>query len=262
MGELIRTFWEEPDGRKCKECPDWKPVKKYNYAFGICRRDGDLLHDQPHSGELEGVFKDEVTRHKNRTRPWHICDVAVPTVMKQEVGKVTEKKKAPEKKGWTTKQTLAIALEEARKQGVPIPKAIEGLDEDDIFPTANDMDNQELGKLLFKYGALKGYAAWLAMTAKVEYKNTLHAREIMQGQEVNRLEKESEKKRLKDSLFAEAIEDNEKLRKIVKMEIELEAKVLMYERLFDIYSSHWDTISREISRRADEMKYGGMYQGS
>jgi uncharacterized protein YlxW (UPF0749 family) len=95
----------------------------------------------------------------------------------------------------------------------------------------------------------------------VEYNNVHNARIVLQGEEVHKLEVDSEKKRLKEGLEAVAIVSNEILNKLRKKEIQLEAKVSGYKTLLDIYSSHWDTISREISRRSDEIK-SGLRQGN
>lgn len=237
---------------KCSECPKWQPSISNNYAFGYCRAKGKVKKIVVNNA----FYQEEVTRNKKKTRPWHICDV----VVEEEEEEVAPQKKAthhaPAKKAkaWTPKQTLDEAMEEIRKQGVPIPKAIKGLDEADVFPSTNDMEFNELGKLLFKYEALKGYIAWLAKTTKIEYKNVVNAKMLLIRKEVNRLEKEAEKKRLKDSLEAQAYEDNEKIRGLAKREAVLDAKLIAYEGLYEIYSGHWDTVSREISRMQDEHK--------
>ena len=239
---------------KCTECSDWKakPDKNCNILYGICKKPGKVIEVE--SEKLEKVGgKEEVTRNGDKTRPWHVCD-KLNIVKEKEVPK-------KEKKGWSTKDTLTAALEEIRLAGVPIPKAIEGMDREDIFPSTNSLGDKELGSLLFKYGALKGYIMWLLFQVEVEYNNVHHARIILQGEEVYKLEVDSEKKRLKEGLEAVAIMGNDILNKLRKKEIQLEAKVSGYRTLLDIYSSHWDTISREISRRSDEIK-SGLRQGN
>jgi hypothetical protein len=251
---------------KCSECPVWQPSKFNNYAFGYCKAKGHIRPPQKTIAEVDGFYKEEVTRNKKKTRPWHICDVIFDDEEEEKVapkkpaGKKPSGKKKPEREVWTTRQTLDEAMEEVRQQGVPIPKAIDGLDEEDVFPSTNDMEFSELGKLLFKYEALKGYVAWLAKVTKIEFKNTVNGKNLLLKKEVNRIEKASEKKRLKDSMEAQAMEDNVNIGALAKKEASLEAKLIMYEGLFEIYSGHWDTVSREISRMQDEHKTN-MYAG-
>lgn len=245
---------------RCSECPLWQPSKSNNYAFGYCKAKGYIRPVQKTIAEVDGFYKEEVTRNKKKTRPWHTCDVILgdkeeeKVALKKPAGKKSSGKKKPEREVWTTRQTLDEALDEIRQQGVPIPKAIEGLEEEDVFPSTNSLKFNELGKLLFKYEALKGYVAWLAKVTKIEYKNTVNGKNLLLKKEMNRIEKDSEKKRLKDSLEAQAFEDNVNIGKLAKREASLEAKLIMYEGLFEIYSGHWDTVSREISRMADEHK--------
>jgi hypothetical protein len=237
--------------KRCTECADWKVVKnkKGEMLYGTCKGEGDIVEPELDEGLEKVEGENEKTRNGDKTRPWHVCD---------KVCIIGEEKKVPKKKreGWSTKDTLTATLEEIRQAGVPIPKAIEGFDREDIFPSTNSLKDKELGSLLFKYGALKGYVMWLLFQVEVEYNNVKNARIIIQGEEVHKLEVESEKKRLKEGLEATAIMSIEKLKKLRKQEIGLEAKVSGYRTLLDIYSSHWDTISREISRRSDEIKSG------
>jgi hypothetical protein len=230
---------------KCLECNDWK-IADSAPTYGLCKRKGHAVPVEPHTGEISGTYKEEVTRHGDKTRPWHVCDKPIAKGVK-----------VPKKReGWSTKETLASALEDIRVAGVPIPKAIDGMEKEDIFPSTNSMSDKDLGKLLFKYAALKGYIMWLLFQADTEYNNVCNARIILQGEEVHKLEVDSDKKRLKEGLEAVAIMGNNTLNKLVKKEVGLKARVAGYRTLLDIYSSHWDTISREISRRGDEIKAG------
>lgn len=238
---------------KCSECLEWegKPDRDHNITYGICKSKKKVEKIES-DGKVESVGgKEEVTRNGNKTRPWHICDIT----------NIVIGDSVPTKKGWSTKDTLTATLEEIRKAGVPIPKAIDGMEKEDIFPSTNSLGDKELGGLLFKYGALKGYIMWLLFQMEVEYNNVHNARIILQGEEVHKLEIDSEKKRLKEGLEAVAIMNNDILNKLRKKEIQLEAKVSGFRTLLNIYSSHWDTISREISRRSDEIK-SGLRQGN
>jgi len=240
----------------CKECPDWEPNKKSNYTYGICKREGEVVNWMDR--ELVADYKEEKTRNNNKTRPSHVCDVI--NIVKGDKT-LSEKRKAAQKKGWSTKDILIEALEDVRTAGVPIPKAIEGFEEEDIFPSTNSLKDNELGELLFKYGALKGYVRWLLFTARAEYNSIHNARVILQGVEVRKLELEDEKKRLKEGLESTAILDSEKLTKLWKKEQKLETRMDAYQSLYDIYSDHWSTVSREISNRSDEIR-SGLRQGN
>jgi len=237
MGEML----------KCTECSDWKPKpnKEHNVPYGICKRPGEVIKVED-INLINAGGKEEVTRNGDKTRPWHACDKV----------NIRKGEKGTKKKGWSTKDTLIEALEEVRTAGVPIPKAIEGFEEEDIFPSTNSLKDNELGELLFKYGALKGYVRWLLFTARTEYNNVHNARTILQGSEVRKLELEDEKKRLKEGLEATAIIDNETLTRLWKKEQRLEAKMDAYQSLYEIYSDHWSTVSREISNRQDEIRSG------
>ena len=236
---------------KCSECEDWEamPNSKNDILYGICNGTGEIIEVKRNI-----AYEEEVTRHGSKTRPWHVCDKDKPEE-EEKVEKKPEKKKS-KGKGWSTRSTLDTALAEIREAGVPIPKAIEGMDREDIFPSTNSMTEKELGSLLFKYGALKGYVMWLLFQVETEYNNVHNAKVILQGEEVHKLEINSEKKRLKEGLEAMAISNNEILNKLAKREIQLEAKVSGFKSLLDIYSSHWSTVSREIARRSDEIQSG------
>jgi hypothetical protein len=241
-------------GKRCVECSFWSTTKKANYRYGICKNPGSVSPRDKTIAEINGFYSEEVTRNKRKTRPWHICDIAPELIAVNPRSEKMAKQK--EREGWSTKDPVAVLLSEIREAGVPIPKAIEGMDKEDIFPSTNSLTDKELGGLLFKYGALKGYIMWLLFTAEIEYNNVHKAFTILHGEAIHKLEVESEKKRLKEGLEAIAIRSDEDLKKLYKRDMKLENKVKGYRYLLDIYSSHWDTVSREITRRGDEIKTG------
>jgi hypothetical protein len=119
----------------------------------------------------------------------------------------------------------------------------------------------DLGKWLFKLAGWKGYTVkLLAVADSVNYvmNEVLEAKITMKMATFV-----SDKKMVKDALRGKIIGEDAELKELKCRSIEKTGEVMMLKRLLEMYSSQLDIVSREISRRDQELKKfgGGIYNG-
>lgn len=155
---------------------------------------------------------------------------------------------------WTPDNAYDKAMEIFRLSGLPQPSLISKY-EDAEFPTDIDrISNKDLGNMLFQFGGLKAYAASKLVEWEIKHNALKLAKEIRMGYLVDQMEKEAEKKRLKESMQADAIFSDKILNDLVKKTEFAHSAYKKFQSAYEQYGIYWDTASREITRRNDEMK--------
>jgi hypothetical protein len=118
------------------------------------------------------------------------------------------------------------------------------------------LTNDQISEVLSYTGSWLGYlnaelGALDATLLAVKNSTTLGVSKAMA-----QLERDAEKRRLKDGLYAEAVGSSDELRASKWREIELEALVRNITGYRDAYLNIWQTASREQSRRTGELERG------
>jgi len=157
-------------------------------------------------------------------------------------------------KPWTPDNCYEKAMAIFNASGLPQP-TLTAKYEDVSFPEDIDkVSNKDLGDMLFKFGALKAYAANKLVEWDIKYHALKLGKEMRMGKLVDKMEKSAEKKRLKEAMQADAVENDKMLNELVKREIQAQSNYKKFQSAYEQYGIYWDTASREITRRNDELK--------
>jgi hypothetical protein len=162
-------------------------------------------------------------------------------------------KMAKEEEKWTPYNCYDKAMEVFNASGLPAPAVVK-IDKLEFPMEVEDVTSPALGTLLFEFGALKAYAANKVTEWDIKYHAMKRARDIRQGHIVGMLQKSTEIRLLKDALESQAIHDDEMLNSLVKHTEQAVANYKQFQSAYEQYSIYWDTVSREITRRSDELK--------
>ena len=115
------------------------------------------------------------------------------------------------------------------------------------------IDSIELGKWLFKMAAWKGYVLRLLSFAEMELSILDDSYDTFIAKKIAISNKEG-KKITKDLALGQAISEDIAFRDLRIRFIEKKGEVNAIKRLVELYSMQFDAISREISRRGQEIK--------
>ena len=134
-----------------------------------------------------------------------------------------------------------------------LPKKPSTFGEEYQFP--EDVSNlvlQDLGQWLFKLSGWKGFTLKKLAYAEVEESILMDSYSVCISK--NMIKIESDKKLVKEAMIGKTLSENEMAKELKIKSMETSAKVKGLKRIVELYSIQLDTISREISRRAMELK--------
>ncbi len=121
------------------------------------------------------------------------------------------------------------------------------------FPEISNISSQELGDWLMKLSAWKGYALKLLSKSEVERIILDESYDAGIAKCAAEIDKNG-KKVTKDVIVGNAITKVDGFREIKIKLIEKKAEVEGLKRIIDIYSAQLDALSRELSRRGQDIK--------
>jgi len=128
---------------------------------------------------------------------------------------------------------------------------------DEFPPDITLVSSNDLGSLMGKLEAWRSFISSQSMILSVELNILKSSFELGLGKWLFKLEEMSPKKRLKEGLISFIVTSNEPLRKAKITIMELEARTMVLNKAYELYSNQIATLSREITRRSIESKYEG-----
>jgi len=134
----------------------------------------------------------------------------------------------------------------------PIPERPEG-NHHYTFPiNADRLTDVEIDNWLLFLGAWRSYLNYQISRLDGEYSVLSEGYDLLLSSKVAVLEKESEKRLLKDSLKGQALADDNQLQQLKIRTIELNGELKLLKGRLSLYDSQFDTLSRVITRRGQE----------
>ncbi len=152
-------------------------------------------------------------------------------------------------------QALARVKERLNSTGLPWPKKPEGYGSEYTFPAdISTMSGAALGKL---QGHLAGWGTYAdSLIARVDINMSLLqvSYDVALGEKMVELDENGSKGKLKDILKAQALNAVPELKRATFVLAEKKALVRALKAQKGIYETQRQTLSREQSRRSDEMR--------
>lgn len=135
----------------------------------------------------------------------------------------------------------------------PVPNAPASFGKPYTFPDdIVHLTSQELGKWMFRLAGWKGYA--IRLLAAEEYQYIMMTKCFEAKMEMKMSAIKSDKKLVKEALRGQVLTDDESIKKLKIDCIEKEAYLSVLKKLVDLYSMQLEVVSRDISRRALDIK--------
>ena len=134
----------------------------------------------------------------------------------------------------------------------PVPERPEG-NHHYTFPlNADRLTDVEIDNWLLFLGAWRSYLNYQISRLDGEHSVLSEGFDLLLSSKVAVLEKESEKRLLKDSLKGQALAEDDQLQQLKIRTIELNGELKLLKGRLSLYDSQFETISRVITRRGQE----------
>ena len=134
----------------------------------------------------------------------------------------------------------------------PVPERPEG-NHHYTFPiNADRLTDVEIDNWLLFLGAWRSYLSYQISRLDGEHSILSEGYDLLLSSKVAILEKESEKRLLKDSLKGQALAEDDQLQQLKIRTIELNGELKLLKGRLSLYDSQFETISRVITRRGQE----------
>ncbi|MAH46140.1 hypothetical protein CMI37_09925 [Candidatus Pacearchaeota archaeon] len=134
----------------------------------------------------------------------------------------------------------------------PVPERPEG-NHHYTFPlNADRLTDVEIDNWLLFLGAWRSYLNYQISRLDGEHSVLSEGYDLLLSSKVAVLEKESEKRLLKDSLKGQALAEDDQLQQLKIRTIELNGELKLLKGRLSLYDSQFETISRVITRRGQE----------
>jgi len=134
----------------------------------------------------------------------------------------------------------------------PVPERPEG-NHHYTFPlNADRLTDVEIDSWLLFLGAWRSYLNYQISRLDGEHSILSEGYDLLLSSKVAILEKESEKRLLKDSLKGQALAEDDQLQQLKIRTIELNGELKLLKGRLSLYDSQFETISRVITRRGQE----------
>ena len=134
----------------------------------------------------------------------------------------------------------------------PVPERPEG-NHHYTFPiNADRLTDVEIDNWLLFLGAWRSYLNYQISRLDGEHSVLSEGYDLLLSSKVAVLEKESEKRLLKDSLKGQALAEDDQLQQLKIRTIGLNGELKLLKGRLSLYDSQFDTISRVVTRRGQE----------
>ena len=134
----------------------------------------------------------------------------------------------------------------------PVPERPEG-NHHYTFPiNADRLTDVEIDNWLLFLGAWRSYLNYQISRLDGEHSILSEGYDLLLSSKIAVLEKESEKRLLKDSLKGQALAEDDQLQQLKIRTIELNGELKLLKGRLSLYDSQFETISRVITRRGQE----------
>ena len=134
----------------------------------------------------------------------------------------------------------------------PVPERPDG-NHHYTFPiNADRLTDVEIDNWLLFLGAWRSYLSYQISRLDGEYSVLSEGYDLLLSSKVAVLEKESEKRLLKDSLKGQALAEDDQLQQLKVRTIELSGELKLLKGRLSLYDSQFETISRVVTRRGQE----------
>ena len=134
----------------------------------------------------------------------------------------------------------------------PVPERPEG-NHHYTFPiNADRLTDVEIDNWLLFLGAWRSYLSYQISRLDGEHSVLSEGYDLLLSSKIAVLEKESEKRLLKDSLKGQALAEDDQLQQLKIRTIELNGELKLLKGRLSLYDSQFETISRVITRRGQE----------
>jgi hypothetical protein len=121
------------------------------------------------------------------------------------------------------------------------------------FPSnADNLSDVELDDWLLFLGSWRGHMVYQLSKIDGELYILTEGYSLMQSTAIARLESDSSKKLLKDSLIGQALVENPELQTLKLRIIDLNGEFRILKGRLSLYESQFDTVSRVVTRRGQE----------
>ena len=134
----------------------------------------------------------------------------------------------------------------------PVPERPEG-NHHYTFPiNADRLTDVEIDNWLLFLGVWRSYLNYQISRLDGEHSILSEGYDLLLSSKIAVLEKESEKRLLKDSLKGQALAEDDQLQQLKIRTIELNGELKLLKGRLSLYDSQFETISRVITRRGQE----------
>ena len=134
----------------------------------------------------------------------------------------------------------------------PVPERPEG-NHHYTFPiNADRLTDIEIDNWLLFLGAWRSYLNYQISRLDGEHSILSEGYDLLLSSKIAVLEKESEKRLLKDSLKGQALAEDDQLQQLKIRTIELNGELKLLKGRLSLYDSQFETISRLVTRRGQE----------
>ena len=134
----------------------------------------------------------------------------------------------------------------------PVPERPEG-NHHYTFPiNADRLTDVEIDNWLLFLGAWRSFLSYQISRLDGEYSVLAEGYDLLLSAKIATLEKESEKRLLKDSLKGQALAEDDQLQQLKIRTIGLNGELKLLKGRLSLYDSQFDTISRVVTRRGQE----------
>ena len=134
----------------------------------------------------------------------------------------------------------------------PVPERPEG-NHHYTFPiNADRLTDMEIDGWLLFLGAWRSHLAYQIARLEGEQSVLTEGFDLLMSSKVDTLEKESEKRLLKDSLKGQALAEDDQLQQLRVRTIEINGELKILKGRHSLYDSQFETISRVVTRRGQE----------
>ena len=134
----------------------------------------------------------------------------------------------------------------------PVPQRPEG-NHSYTFPiNADRLSDVEIDNWLLFLGSWRGYLGYQISRLEGEQSVLSEGYDLLLSSKIASLEKESEKRLLKDSLKGQALLEDDQLQNLRLRTIEIAGELKILKGRLSLYDSQFETISRVVTRRGQE----------
>jgi len=154
---------------------------------------------------------------------------------------------------WSYQSAVKHAEELLKKGALPLPKRPAGYAEEYEWPEdVTALTSIQLGQLMGRLSGWQGYGSRLLGMAALDLHAFETIYELLLGRAMARLA--SEKRQVKEVLRAVAVDSDPVLTKLTRALVTKRAVVEALQAQIEIYKAHYFALSREQSRRTDDIK--------